>query len=519
MAELKNLNAFMEYLILESGAVKEPLIKPLQKKKMSDMKKKDVTSQERKYPSISSTTGNKFMNKLQKLSFPTLKIISDEVTKFRKDNKQKIITDLTSKNLGINASNIDSYFEGFYNYFSEIMGEKVVRKDQHIQSIVKHAYEGGFNIETNETFFPKGIVKGDDVDLICEEILKNIDNNISKISNFALADFQARINNYYYNILEFTKLDRDFLSPKLAEIYLSDLKNKVDTEVSRRKLKEPDKIFYDDTILAKLESDVKKSKKSEEEITDIIRSYTHGDDKFINNVLRGNYTFIEADKECVKLKLKIHPKRFYEKITDIYKIISKYFKPSIDNGKSNSTSYYVYRGFRGIGKFMTLIGLNTGECLKKAYPEVFNQGTFADSEGTKKSCKRLSNAVELIERGKWDKLDPSEKKVLPLNIIKELPEMLANSFNLPSNAIYHEQGILSTFKKLMAARNFIQPVGGIKNGVLLTIEVKNKQGRNISRVSQFKTEEEIIFPPNTKVKIKSKGDFKDNILNLFGEIT
>ena len=172
---------------------------------------------------------------------------------------------------------------------------------------------------------------------------------------------------------------------------------------------------------------------------------------------------------------------------------------------------------------MKLIGLNPGKCLKEVYSNVFNKGTFADSEDTKNSktkgyknsSERLSNAVEIIESKKENQLDPSEKEVLTQSVINQLPKFLADSLKLPPNATYKDPGILSTSAEEKEAKRFTIGNGG----VLLKIRVKNGKGKDIANLSQYPTEREVIFPPKTKVTLKSKDKLEGNILYLSGEIT
>ncbi len=544
-SQLKNFDEFVKYLILESGAVKNTpkFSGKLKKSDLLPLKHADKTetpsaslpSEYRVNPFFSDNSYKikpsiPFTKKIKNLPFTTLKTISDEVTKFIKNNKQKIISDLTKKNLGIGSSNIDSYFEEFYNLLSENMEKKVNRQDQRIFSIVETAYSGvsaNNSLTRKVTKNPcngKGFTNYEKyLDDISKEIKLNINGSISKISNFALADFQARLNNGYDDLLEtIIKHDDNFISRKSAEICLSDLKKKVDAEVSKRNLKEPARIFYDDTILAKLELDLKNSNGTEEDIESIIRDYTYQGDRVVNNILRGYCTFATAKKDCIDLKLKMDPKMFYKKANEISTLVHKYFKPSKDDSTS-TLEYSVYRGFKGIGKFMKLIGLNPGKCLKEVYSNVFNKGTFADSEDTKNSktkgyknsSERLSNAVELIESKKENQLDPSEKEVLTQSVINQLPKFLADSLKLPPNATYKDPGILSTSAEEKEAKRFTIGNGG----VLLKIRVKNGKGKDIANLSQYPTEREVIFPPKTKVTLKSKDKLEGNILYLSGEIT
>jgi hypothetical protein len=67
--------------------------------------------------------------------------------------------------------------------------------------------------------------------------------------------------------------------------------------------------------------------------------------------------------------------------------------------------------------------------------------------------------------------------------------------------VIQEKGFTSTSKKIGVAEGFSKPKEW-KTAVIMSIT--SKKGKDISNLSEYKFEEEVLFPPNTKFRVKSR---------------
>jgi len=199
-------------------------------------------------------------------------------------------------------------------------------------------------------------------------------------------------------------------------------------------------------------------------------------------------------------------------LEEIQKLI-EHLKEVKEGKEEDLLPEYVYRGFNSLSKFMRIVGLKPSECLKNISKEKFDAGIFKGPNGT----ELLQKALEKIDTTGPQSLSIEEKKVLTEDIIERIPDILVKSFDVAKAKIYSDKGFVSTSKAEKIAEAFSKDLAKVEyfaktknTGVVLIIKVPEKfrkrKNSDIAKHSYY-DEEEVLFPPNTKIKLTRKLEY------------